>query len=303
MNAPPSHPLVDELARLGHAASRNAALDAYGGGWHARLDVTVARTARGSMPVHVEHEGPLRLQKALWPEGPDPVHLMLLHPPGGIAGGDRLALHLDIGIGAHALATTPGAGKWYAADARCQQTIRLVVNEQASLEWLPQETIVHAGADGCTELDVRLAGSASALGIDVTVFGRRASGESFDRGRLRQRLTVMRDDRLLLDDVSEAVGGDAMRGPAALGDAHVSGMLWCASAADLEPELALQAETVMATRAPGLFGASVVEQNLLIARVVGTSPERVRQALVAVWMHVRQSVFGRAPRVPRIWMT
>ncbi len=275
----------------------------YGGGWPARLSASVARRGARSHVVAVSHSGPLRLQKCLWPEGGDPVHLILLHPPGGIAAGDTLSIDLSVATDAHALVTTPGAGKWYAADARSTQSVRLAVDAGASLEWLPQETIVHDGANADARTDVELDASATAIGQEIVVLGRRASGERFARGVFDQRLTIRRGARLLYDDVAHVQGGDALRASAVLGDAHVSALLWLVSPTAFDEDAAMRAETAMADAQPGLYGASCVEENLLVARVVGDSPERARRALAAVWAAFRPPLFGRAARAPRIWMT
>ena len=61
-----------------------AVLGAYGGGWQAKLDIGMTRVAGRTVASHVSHAGPLRMQKVLWPEGPELAHLILLHPPSGL---------------------------------------------------------------------------------------------------------------------------------------------------------------------------------------------------------------------------
>jgi hypothetical protein len=94
-----------------------------------------------------EHRGPLRVQKALYPEGPGVCHAIVLHPPAGIAGGDQLEIRVEADAGAHALLTTPGAGKWYrSSGAQSSQRIHIKVGAGATAEWLPQESILFSGA-------------------------------------------------------------------------------------------------------------------------------------------------------------
>ncbi len=93
------------------------------------------------------HEGPLRIQKALYPEGREICHAIVLHPPAGIAGGDQLRIDVDVGAEAQALLTTPGAGKWYrSAEAMAEQAVTLKVSRDGTAEWLPQESIVFDAA-------------------------------------------------------------------------------------------------------------------------------------------------------------
>ena len=290
-----------------------AALGAYGGGWQASLDIGITRVAGRSVATRVSHAGPLRMQKVLWPEGPELAHLILLHPPSGLAGGDSLALTLTQAPDTRVLLTTPGAGRWYRADSPATQTIGLCVGERASLEWLPQETVLHDGVQGVQRMTVDVAPDAAAIGMDILVLGRKASGEHRVRGDFRSHLSLRRGDRLLLGEITRL--GRAERGIAALAEAHVSGLLWAVSPAPMHTDLAEAVEAALdsalgaspATHGRGrngaLAGVSVVDPHLLLARAVGGSPEQIRQALAAAWAVLRPILIGRAAVPPRIWMT
>src|SRR6185436_819073 len=96
----------------------------------------------------------------------------LLHPPGGLVGGDELSIDVEVDAGAHALVTTPAAGKVYRTNgATARQTQRLRVAEGGTLEWLPQEAILYDGARATLETRVELARDARFLGIDAVCFG------------------------------------------------------------------------------------------------------------------------------------
>jgi urease accessory protein len=278
------------------------ALAAYGGGWVARLHARVDRIASRSTLSSLRHHGPLRVQKALWPEGPDPVHLIVLHPPGGIAGGDALELALEIGARASALVTTPGAGHWYRADAPATQTVRLSVGEDATLEWLPQETIVHDGVQALATLELDVAAGGCAIGSEVTVLGRRESGERLDSGLLRQRLALRREGVLLLDEHA-CVDAAGSRSGVALGGHHVSGLLWAVARAPVSDALAGNVEAAMDASGVALAGATRADPHLVLARAVDSSPQRVRAALHAAWRALRPALTGREAATPRIWMT
>jgi urease accessory protein len=230
------------------------------------------------------------------------VHLILLHPPGGIAGGDSLATEIEVRPDSHALLTTPGAGRWYRADAPSSQRVRLAVGARSSIEWLPQETIVHDGAQARGSLELDISGDASAIGWEIVVLGRRASGERFAHGTLRQSTRIRRAGRLLFDE-SSLVLGEREQGLAALAGHHVSGLLWAVSSAPIDDSLAESVEAAMQAIAPAHAGASRTAPDLLLARVVDDSPERARAALAAAWAVLRPGLLGRAARRPRIWAT
>ena len=290
-----------------------AALSAYGGGWRASLSVGIERVAERCVAARVSHVGPLRIQKVLWPEGPSLAHLILLHPPSGLAGGDSVAFDLTLAQDCRVLLTTPGSGRWYRADAPASQTVAVSVGAGASLEWLPQETVLHDGVLGRSRMTVDVAAGAAALGLEVLVLGRRASGETLTRADFRSHLTLRREGRLLLAEAAR-VGG-AERGPAALGQGHVSGLFWAVSPQPMAPELAetieaaldeaLGADAVARDRGDGqaIGAASLVDPHLLLVRAVGSSPERIRAALMRAWVLLRPLLIGRAAVTPRIWMT
>ena len=166
--------------------------------WHARLALAFECAQGRTTLARREHQGPLVVQKPLHPEGPEVSQCIVVHPPGGIAGGDAIELDVTVGAGAHAQLTTPGATKWYrAAGRRASQSVTIRVADGAVLEWLPQGTIVFDGADAASTLRVELAPAATYVGWDVVCLGRTASAERFTHGQWRQRIEIVRGDALL----------------------------------------------------------------------------------------------------------
>ncbi|MCU7226321.1 urease accessory protein UreD, partial [Acinetobacter bohemicus] len=82
------------------------------------------------------HVGPLTVQRPFYPED-DTCHLYLLHPPGGIVGGDELTIRAALDSGCHTLITMPGASKFYrSSGAQAHLHQRLTLAERSTLEWL-----------------------------------------------------------------------------------------------------------------------------------------------------------------------
>ena len=158
--------------------------------WHAELELGYARFGDCTRPVQRRHKGPLRVQKHLYAEGPEVCQHIIVHPPGGIAGGDRLDISAHVGPGAWAQLTSPGAAKWYRAAGPAYQKLDLRVAAGATLEWLPQETIIFSDAQAELSTRIDLEGDARLFYWDVVALGRPASGERFDLGHFQAHLDI-----------------------------------------------------------------------------------------------------------------
>src|SRR5260221_2091370 len=185
--------------------------------WKASLSLGFTSQGSRSVLSRREHDGPLVVQKALYPEGEGVCHAIVVHPPGGIVGGDQLGLRVDCAAQSHALLTTPGAGKWYrSAGAWARQSLDFSV--AGTLEWLPRETIVFDGALAELTTTVDLAEGARFIGWEVVCLGRRGAGERFERGRLRLSTRIDSAGRTVFIDRGEIeAGGRPMHPPAGPG--------------------------------------------------------------------------------------
>jgi urease accessory protein len=271
--------------------------------WHARLDLGFERRGMDTILARRAHRGPLRVQKPLYPEGPDLCHVLVLHPPAGICGGDHLAINVELGDDAQVLLTTPGAGKWYrSAGPSAEQTVTVKVGAGGTVEWLPQESIVFAGAQARMRTTVDLEEGARFVGVETLCLGRRASGETFDRGSLRLATDIRLAGKLLWRERGQIDGGSALlHSPIGL-----AGFSVCATVLAAGAEI--DAETLAACRAaaPREAGAQwgvTAMPRLFVGRYLGHSAEAAREWFVALWQHLRPTLVGRAAAVPRIWNT
>lgn len=269
-------------------------------GWAAELELSLARRGAVTVLERNRHQGPLLVQKALYPEGPSVCHLAILHPPGGIAAGDRLSVRASVGEAAHALLTTPGATKWYRSEgASAAQTVHFSIGRRASVEWLPRENIFFDGANISMELDVDLEPEANYFGWDIFCFGRRASGETWRRGRLRMQTRIRCGQRPLWSEIADleaqsgfaasAVGlaGFTVCGTFVLSGAAVTAQ-WLARSRELQPP---PASRVGLTQLP----------QVLIARYLGNSSEDAFRWFSALWTLLRPAALDRAACPPRVW--
>lgn len=269
--------------------------------WCAELGLRFARRGVRTVLVQRHHIGPLRLQKALYPEGEGVCHGIVLHPPAGIAGGDSLDIDVRVEQGAHALLTTPGAGKWYrSAGPSARLTQRIAVADGAVCEWLPQESIVFDGALGALDTDVELAGDARFIGAEMLCFGRTGAGERFTRGELALHTRICRDGRPVWLERGRIAGGSALlNSPVGLaGQPVVGNLLVAAPACDTTLRDACREIVPVAGE-----GAVTLLPGLLVARYLGPACEPGRQWFTRLWATIRPAVVGLPMRVPRIWNT
>ena len=263
--------------------------------WKARLALQAGHVD-GRTVLHAQHEGPLRLLKTLYPEGESIAHAVIVHPPGGLVGGDRLSVELDVAPGAHLLATTPAATRFDRCRAGLEavQTVSAQVAAGARLEWLPQETLAYPGCRARNQIRIRLQGQL--LASELLVLGLPEADQAFDEGELLQHLEIeglwldrgqlRAQDRALLD------------GPCGLQGQRVLGSLLIAQAEPFAPALveALQ-EAALATGLP----ATLLHGRLLLARVLAPQLEPAMQQLRQLRARWRGLAWDLAGVEPRIW--
>ena len=277
--------------------------DVHRDSWHGRLDVGFARSAERTLFERRRVQMPLALQRPFYPEGPSVCHVLLLHPPGGMVGGDRLDISFELDTGAEALVSTPSAAKWYRGLRPAYQDVRHRLAGGAHFEWLPQETIVFSGADVHQRLRVELGAQASWFGWEITRFGRSARGETFDEGTWCMDTEVWREGSPLWIDRQRLDGGSRMLTSAyGLGGAPVIATLaWVGVPVAAEIVDAARA-LWLSERLEGDAGVTRLAHGML-CRYRGSSSAAARAWFIAVWDKVRSQFRGAAACTPRIWRT
>ena len=270
-------------------------------GWRARLALGFVRENSRTVLARRTHEGPLVVQKPLYPEGDAVCQCIVVHPPGGIAGGDQLELAVDVAAGAHAQLTTPGAAKWYRGAGReARQRIDFRAAAGAVVEWLPQGTIVFDGAGATRAMRVELAPDAVYMGWDVVCLGRTASAERFERGQWRQRIDILRGDALVWSERMSLRGASALlASPVGLNGAPVFGT-FVAMPPDFDDALLAACRGLVPASGDGVVTRL---PGALVARYRGHSSEAAHDYFAAMWGQLRPCLTGRAAVPPRIWRT
>jgi len=268
--------------------------------WRAELELRYQRRGARTVLAERRHDGPLVVQKPLYPEDEAVCHTIVVHPPAGIVGGDELEITCSAEPAAHVLLTTPGAGKWYrSAGPWASQRLRFNVAAGACVEWLPQETIVFDGALGNMESTVNLEQGAAYIGWEILCLGRTGSGECFTKGACRLHAEVRRDGRLLWFERGLLEAGARLGFSAAgLGGHSVCATL-VASGAGLTPSLLVHCREAMAND----VAMTLLPGPLLVARHLGNAGETARRLFERLRGMLRPALAGREAVEPRIWRT
>ena len=272
--------------------------------WEAEIALGFTRLDSGTVLSERRHRGPLRVQKALYPEGRDVCQTILLHPPSGIAGGDRLHIAVSVGPQAHAQITTPGAGKWYRSGGEeASQTLDFTVGDNAILEWLPQETIVFDGARSRMETRVQLASGSRYFGWEILCLGRSASGERFANGFINLRTRIERNGQPLWLERGHIEGNDPLLASrAGWAGASIGGTLLATLPQEIEIAPLLEACRAIAPQDDAEHAMTALP-GLLVGRYLGHNSEAARNWFAALWETLRPRLLGRPALTPRIWNT
>lgn len=273
-----------------------------GSGWRGHLEVTYSANAIRTVISHKKHIGPLVIQKPFYPEG-EVCHTYLIHPPGGIVGGDVLEIDISVAEQAHALVTTPAANKFYrSAGKKANMLQHINVGKQATMEWLPQESILFDSSQVNMATLVNLSGDSRFIGWEMICLGRPESGDNYESGSCFQRLELYIDGKpRLLERIVFDSNDDfrSQRWGMDNNEVIASIVVYPADKALLNRvrefiENSNQDKVAM--------GVSLLD-DVLVCRGMAKEAEVLRETLFSIWAVIRPLLTGKAACVPRIWNT
>ena len=274
--------------------------------WHAQLDLHY-RLEAGRSVARFRHDGPLRILQSLYPEGDAICHNVLVHPPGGLVGGDTLAIEVDAAAGSHGLITTPGATRFYRSEGEpALQHTQLRLAAGARLEWLPLEAICYSGCRAENRLGLQLEAGAELIGWDVSALGLPHARQPFVQGSLLQHIELpgvwLERGRIDASDTR------LMQSPLGLaGRCCIASLFFVAGSAlaRARREAALEAARTLAD-AHALresAGATSPQPQVIVLRVLAPLVEPAMELLRQVWRAWRGALWQLPASPPRIWST
>ena len=257
--------------------------------------------------VRDRHDGPLRVLASLYPEAPAVCHNVLVHPPGGLVGGDDLHIAVSVADGAHALLTTPGATRFYRSVAGpATQALIARVAPSARLEWLPLEAIAYSGCIARNEMRFELAPGAEMMGWDVLALGLPASNLAFERGRFEQRIEL--PGRWLERGVIDAADTRLLDSPLGWAGHRAMATLWFAAGSTIavarrDALLDTCREVVGGHALKATAGATALDDGVVVLRALAPRVEPAMGLLTTVWARWRELAWCLPACVPRVWRT
>ncbi|MDM0011558.1 urease accessory protein UreD [Variovorax sp. J22P168] len=272
--------------------------------WHARLDLSYQLEARRSV-ARFRHDGPLRILQSLYPEGDAVCHNVLVHPPGGLVGGDTLDIRVHAAAGSHGLITTPGASRFYRSDGELAlQRSELTLEAGARLEWLPLEAICFNGCLAENRVTMRLAPDAELIGWDVTALGLPNAGKPFETGTLRQHIEVPGTwlERARIDASDQRL----LQSPIGLAGQRCLASIFFVAGTPLaraRRDAALDAARALieAHELQPSAGATSPHAEIIVLRVLAPVVEPAMRLLRQVWKAWRAELWRMSSEPPRIW--
>jgi urease accessory protein len=273
--------------------------------WPAELHLRFARHKVRTVLVGKRHSGPLLVQKAIYPEGEQICHAVIVHPPGGIAGGDELTIEIDLEANSSAVVTTPAAAKWYKAPRQpCRQQTAIRLAKGSTLDWLPQENIFYNATRAHSTFTLQVEDGATAIGWEISLLGRQASGEKWLEGNLHFVTSIERTDGLPLwvERLRLDASASLRKSCQGLWGFNAFATLWAIGSGctvTVAEELASNLPFETGLRA----GVTSLPEGVLLVRGLAHDVEQLRQMMMDCWVRLRPQVHGLPSHPLRLWAT
>jgi len=272
--------------------------------WRADLKLDYTLESQRTV-VRYLHQGPLRILQSLYPEGDQICHNVLVHPPGGLVGGDTLDIQVTVAEGAHGLVSTPGATRFYKSGGHpALQQVVAHLADNAKLEWLPLEAIAYNDCEATNRAIFNLAPSAELITWDVTALGLPSSDMAFTQGHFQQHIEI---PGVWLER-GNIRGEDTrwLNSPLGLAGGKCLASLVFASGSAIDSDRTTQAleaarEVIESHPLRLQAGITCAHPQVIVLRVMSPLVEPTMDLLKKVWAVWRHTLWALPSRPPRIW--
>ena len=268
--------------------------------WPASLVIEFSVRPEKTVPSKIKHYGPLRVQRPFYPEKDGCCHLYLLHPPGGVVGGDVLKIDVLGNKKSNSLVTTPGATKIYRSNSQSKIYQSIKLKNESVLEWMPQETIVFNEAQTKIETQVHITKDSQLFFWDILCLGLPVNNERFSVGDCQQSLKIFRDEIPILIENNVFEGGAELLSSFWGMQGFYVNAITVMTSDDLN--IVEEIRSLVKSSEDCLF-AVTRKQGLMICRYMGNSVDEAKRLFQKAWVVWRKNELGKNVVVPRIWGT
>ena len=268
--------------------------------WKANLQLDFTYRNNKTFLTNKQHHGPLLVQRPFYPEDNKCCHVYIIHPPGGIVGGDALNIQSTLSNNTHALITTPAATKFYRTNGLKAKQVQIInMQEKATLEWLPQETVFFNQTQAETTTRINIKPDSQFIAWEIQCYGFPANQLAFNQGECVQKLEIWQDKTPLLLEANRITGGDKIiDAPWGLHSHQAVGtMVFSCAQVDSIKEL------LQTPKFESVLTAFTHVHDFMIVRALSTYAEEIKNLFIDVWKQIRLSLIGIQPCPPRIWNT
>lgn len=267
--------------------------------WQALLQLELRGGQDRTRMVPIRRYGPLSVQRAFYPEQ-DCCHVYLLHPPGGVVGGDRLQLQIQAQTQSHSLLTSPGANKFYRSAGDTAMVVQhLDVEADSRFEFLPQENIYFPGARVRMQTRIDVSADSRIMFWEKHCFGRPANHEEFTDGQVITELQLRQDQRLLFTEKQRIDPAEIQRASGLRGQPVIGTLLM--TAPGMDNNLLDQCREIEPEQGFAAFTRPL--DDLLLLRYLGNSTLDLNRFFIRVWERCRPLLLDKPACHPRIWST
>jgi urease accessory protein len=259
-----------------------------------RIDLTVKPRNGVTVLDRLHQSGPLRV-RLVRVERNTATTAILLNTGGGVTGGDSHRIEITAQAGTALTLSSQGAERVYRAapgDLPARMSSRITIADMASVEYLPQETILFDRSALNRRLRIELIGTARYVGVESLIFGRAAMGETIQTLDLTDTIEIYRNGTLMFRD--------ALRPPRRFAAARSSRTMFggaggVATILFASPDAAKRLDAVRAAL-NGAHAGATAWNGLLLIRVLAQTGVALRETILGVLAVLRDG----AP-MPRVW--
>lgn len=270
--------------------------------WIGNLKLKFSWYKEKSILTECKHSGPFIVQRSFYSqEDKITPHVYLLHPAGGLVGGDQLILNVELESGSRALLTTVGSSNFYRTNgsyALQRNIFKLAKN--TILEWMPKSNIFFPKSKATIDTTFILEDGARVIACEILCFNNLVLNSSIGPEELNFLLNINLSNSVGLRERLQLNESDYT---IKLGGFKISALFFVVPSNEkMLCQVRMLMEKELVNDDLQIGGATLLGE-LLIVRLLGNDNQKLNRLLYCLWRVVRPIVVGKDVVIPRIWNT